>query len=256
MAGLMATILSSAEHTTTWVAVPLHLDERRSLASQLVTLCHRRSPGARAQSRSISSPNLGVFAVTAADPGPRLGHIIYSGVFAVAAVTAAGVISGPLRLAGRGPLRAPRPRWPAPVGGWRCRGRGRGRLELGGPSVPVTGAALIVRSRHRLGLRGSSGGGGRPCRAATEALGQRLDTDRAADHPPAAGIAPRPASRALGLRWRTTRSGARRASMTSMMARRVAAAATCLRRRKCPPTRHCLQTTSDNRRSAWLPVRS
>ena len=62
-----------------------------------------------------------VFAVTAAGSGPRRGHIICSGAFAVAAVTAAGVISGPLRLAGRGPLRAPRPRWPAPVGAWRCR---------------------------------------------------------------------------------------------------------------------------------------
>jgi hypothetical protein len=39
----------------------------------------------------ISSPILGVFAVTAAGPGLRRGHVIYSGVFAVAAVTAAGV---------------------------------------------------------------------------------------------------------------------------------------------------------------------
>src|SRR5690242_730101 len=37
----------------------------------------------------ISSPHLGVFAVIAAGPGPRRGHVIYSGVFAVAAVTAA-----------------------------------------------------------------------------------------------------------------------------------------------------------------------
>ena len=39
----------------------------------------------------ISSPNWGVFAVTAAGPGLRRGHVIYSGVFAVAAVTAAAV---------------------------------------------------------------------------------------------------------------------------------------------------------------------
>jgi hypothetical protein len=39
----------------------------------------------------ISSPDLGVFAVTAAGPGPRRGHVICSGVFAVAAVAAAGI---------------------------------------------------------------------------------------------------------------------------------------------------------------------
>src|SRR5690242_19497572 len=51
LAGLMASILSSVEDTTTWAAVSLHLDERLPLVIQLVTLCHRRSPGARAQSR-------------------------------------------------------------------------------------------------------------------------------------------------------------------------------------------------------------
>ena len=39
----------------------------------------------------ISSANLGVFAVNAAGPGPRRGRLICSGVFAGAAVTAAGV---------------------------------------------------------------------------------------------------------------------------------------------------------------------
>src|SRR5262249_60573210 len=39
----------------------------------------------------ISSPDLGVFAVTAAGSGLRRGHVIYSGVFAVAAVAAAVV---------------------------------------------------------------------------------------------------------------------------------------------------------------------
>jgi hypothetical protein len=39
----------------------------------------------------ISSPDSGVFAVTAAGPEPRRGHVICSGVVAVAAVTAAGV---------------------------------------------------------------------------------------------------------------------------------------------------------------------
>ena len=41
----------------------------------------------------ISSLNLGVFAVTAAAPGLRRGHVIYSGVLAVAAVVTA-VVSG------------------------------------------------------------------------------------------------------------------------------------------------------------------
>jgi len=41
----------------------------------------------------ISSPHLGVFAVNAAGPGLRRGHVIYSGVFAVAAV-AAVVVGG------------------------------------------------------------------------------------------------------------------------------------------------------------------
>ena len=36
----------------------------------------------------ISSPNLGVFAVIAAGPGLRRGHVIYSGVSAVGAVAA------------------------------------------------------------------------------------------------------------------------------------------------------------------------
>jgi hypothetical protein len=49
LAGLIASILSSVEHATTWAAVPLHLDKRPPLVIQLVTLCHRRSPGARAQ---------------------------------------------------------------------------------------------------------------------------------------------------------------------------------------------------------------
>ena len=49
-------------------------------------------PRARARVTAvISSPISGVFAVTAAGPGLRRGHVIYSGVFAVAAVTAAGV---------------------------------------------------------------------------------------------------------------------------------------------------------------------
>jgi hypothetical protein len=39
----------------------------------------------------ISSPDLGVFAVTAAGPGSRRGHVICSGVLAVAAVAAAGI---------------------------------------------------------------------------------------------------------------------------------------------------------------------
>jgi hypothetical protein len=34
LAGLMASILSSVEHATTWAAVPLHLDKRRPLVIQ------------------------------------------------------------------------------------------------------------------------------------------------------------------------------------------------------------------------------
>ena len=70
---------------------------------------------------------------------------------------------------------------------------GRGRLELGGPSVRVTVVALIVRTRYGQGsaARREAPGGGRPRRAGTEALGQRLDTARTGDHLPGAGIAPR-----------------------------------------------------------------
>ena len=44
---------------------------------------------AGARTRLISSLVLGVFAVTRQVPGLRRGHVIYSGVSAVAAVTAA-----------------------------------------------------------------------------------------------------------------------------------------------------------------------
>jgi hypothetical protein len=60
----------------------------------------------------ISSPDLDVFAVTAAGPGLRRGHGIYSGVFAVVAVRAA-VVSWcfpSLRLARPFGLRGPRAR--------------------------------------------------------------------------------------------------------------------------------------------------
>ena len=75
----------------------------------------------------ISSPFLGVFAVTAAGPGPRRGHVIYSGVLAAAAVTAVGVSwswSTPW-LARRVRLRASQARWSAPVGAWLLLGRDR-----------------------------------------------------------------------------------------------------------------------------------
>jgi hypothetical protein len=38
LAGLIASILSSAGHATTWAAVPLHLDKRPPLVIPLVTL--------------------------------------------------------------------------------------------------------------------------------------------------------------------------------------------------------------------------
>src|SRR5207253_9718608 len=73
----------------------------------------RREPWAPATARVaavISSPDSGVFAVTAAGPEPRRGHVIRSGVVAVAAVTAAGVRCLNLTLACRRvPLHGARP---------------------------------------------------------------------------------------------------------------------------------------------------
>src|SRR5262249_15607900 len=53
------------------------------IARRPATTCDR-SPARRAA--VISTPDLGVFAVSAAGSGLRRGHVIYSGVFAVAAV--------------------------------------------------------------------------------------------------------------------------------------------------------------------------
>ena len=141
----------------------------------------------------ISSPNWGVFAVTAAAPGPRRGHVIYSGVLAVAAVTAVGVFwswSTPW-LARRVRLGASRARWSAPVGGSLLLGRdilpGRGgRLSVPGdghgsdrPGPRWAGAPLARRSRGG----GSRGHPHRRHRSAWPAARYRLRRD----HPPAAG---------------------------------------------------------------------
>jgi hypothetical protein len=134
----------------------------------------------------ISSPISGVFAVTAAGPGLRRGHVIYSGVFAVAAVTAAGVPCLVRSLAcPASSAEAPRAHWSAsrrrpvlPDSGWLA-------LEPGELGVPDD-----RRAPGRPGATMSSGsaagrhpGGGRAChRAGTEAPGQRLGIVPRRDH--------------------------------------------------------------------------
>jgi hypothetical protein len=111
--------------------------------------------------------------------------------------------------------------------------------------VPVVRNAMV----RALRLAGRRRGGGRPA-AGTEALGQRLDTARA-------GITRlRPKSfrcqltRALGLQRRITPKRARRTSMTSTDDDLSHSCGGDMSTpQKCLPTRHYLQTTSDNRRS-------
>jgi hypothetical protein len=146
----------------------------------------KRSRDNRARSRRYLKPISGVFAVTAAGPGLRRGHVIYSGVFAVAAVTAAGVPCLVRSLAcPASSAEAPRAHWSAsrrrpvlPDSGWPA-------LEPGELGVPDD-----RRAPGRPGATMSSGsaagrhpGGGRAChRAGTEAPGQRLGIVPRRDH--------------------------------------------------------------------------
>jgi hypothetical protein len=135
----------------------------------------------------ISSPISGVFAVTAAGPGLRRGHVIYSGVFAVAAVTAAGVPCLVRSLAcPASSAEASRAHWSAsrrrpvlPDNGWLALEPG----ELGvpddrrAPGCPgATMSSGSAAGRHH-------GGGCRAChRAGAEAPGQRLGIVPRRDH--------------------------------------------------------------------------
>lgn len=136
----------------------------------------------------ISSPILGVFAVAAAGPEPRRGHVICSGVFAVAAVTAAGVLlPGSPWLARRVRLRRPELTDQLPAGAGCCRAADASALEPGevsvpgdrrGPDRPAPRRAGALRPAER---RRGAGGRARH-RAGTEAAGQRLGTVRRRDH--------------------------------------------------------------------------
>jgi hypothetical protein len=129
---------------------------------------------------------------------------------------------------------------------------GQGRPELGGPGVPGDGRGSGRPQRHGQGSAARREAPWRrpPRRAGTEALGQRLDTAHA-------GITRlRPKSfrcqltRALGLQRRITPKRARRTSMTSTDDDLSHSCGGDMSTpQKCLPTRHYLQTTSDNRRS-------
>jgi hypothetical protein len=76
-------------------SVRRHIEPMTSRSARALRAASRSTGRTRvvlaARTAVISSPNLGVFAVTAAGPGLRRGHVICSGVIAVAAVAAAGV---------------------------------------------------------------------------------------------------------------------------------------------------------------------
>jgi hypothetical protein len=85
----------------------------------------------------ISSPISGVFAVIAAGRGPRRGHVICSGVFAVCSRCSSRRCPGPLPgLPGRVPLRRLELADQLPVGAWCCRAADGSALEPGELSVP------------------------------------------------------------------------------------------------------------------------
>jgi hypothetical protein len=139
----------------------------------------------------ISSPDLGVFAVTAAAPGLRRGHIICSGVLAVAAVTAVGVsCPGPARwLVRRVRLKASRAHWSALRRRLIAAGRnGPGRPD--GWAFWVTVKAPIVRTRDGQGLPRWPGRRGGDCRVARIA--------QAPGRPASGSIPPAPGSPARG----------------------------------------------------------
>ena len=176
----------------------------------------------------ISSLDLGVFAVTAAGPGLRRGHVICSDVFAVTAVAAAGVsTSGPLRLAGRGPLGVSRlagGQLPSAPG--RCQaGDGSGRA--GRPSVPGDGCRPRRPDPPWAGaLRWPEG---------TAAAGSCVEASW-----------PVRSASAGTLRWRT------RPPDRDDTGNAPSCGGDMSTPQKRPSTRHYLLTTSDNRRSGRL----
>ena len=134
---------------------------------------------------------------------------------------------------------------------------GRGRLRASGPAerfrMTVVAASVRTRGGHRLcaGRRHRGGGGRvRTHRAGTEALGQRLDTvspDRrpatryrflAASSPADPGLQRAHHAKTRPPDGDDTGDGPSRCCGGDMSTPQ-----------KCPPTRHYLQTTSDNRRS-------
>jgi hypothetical protein len=135
---------------------------------------------------------------------------------------------------------------------------GRGRLELGGPGVPGDGCGSArpdLPWAGALRLAGKRRGGGCP-RAGTEALGQWLDTARA-------GITRlRPESfrnqfaRTLGLQRRTTAKRAPPGLDDIDNDLSHGCGGDMSMPQKYPPTRHYLQTTSDNCRYGSDPAPS
>ena len=206
-------------------------------------------PICSARTAVISSPILAVFAVIAAGSGPRRGHVICSDVFAVAAVTAAGVMfwSTPARWTRT--ARAPRPRWPAPVGAWCCRA-GDGS-SWAGRAFRVTVVAPIVRTRYEQGSAARREAPWRrpPAPRRHRSARPRLGTAPHRDHLPAAGIAPRSA-RPRARPPAAHHAQARPPGLDDIdddLSRSCGGDMSTPQ--KCPPTRHYLQTTSDNRRS-------
>ena len=163
-----ARVSSGRTSTRTGLASTCGSPSRRSSPSVAGALI----PPARSAA-VISSPILAVFAVTAAGSRPRRGHVTCSGVFAVAAVTAAGVVFWST------PARWTRSAASVATSLVNSRRRlvllGRRRRELGGPSVAVTDRGCdrpdpLWAGGPRLAGRCR---GGRPRHAGTEVLGQR-----------------------------------------------------------------------------------
>ena len=156
-----------------------------------------------------------------------------------------------------GPLRAPQTRWPAPVGAWCCRGTGTARAWAG-RAFRVTVVAPIVRTRYE---QGSAARREAPWRRPPAPRRHRsarpagLGTAPHRDHLPAAGIAPRSA-RPRARPPAAHHAQARPPGLDDIdddLSRSCGGDMSTPQ--KCPPTRHYLQTTSDNRRSGRMSAR-
>jgi hypothetical protein len=199
----------------------------------------------------ISSPDLGVFAVTAAGPEPRRGHVICSGVFAVAAVTAADVPAWSTSwLARRVPGR-PELADQLYVGGCAA---GQRMVLRSSRASQVTVVVRIIRAPRWAGLRGQPGG---VVAAAAPATPRALKCLATGSVPSRAGITacgreplyPRPGRpRARPSAGAPRPVGARRTGMTPVMPTPRSCGGDMSSPQKCPSTRHYLRTTSDNRR--------